>query len=124
MKPKPVVCQTLYSLNIGYAYKRDTQRLLPVKVVKVGRKYFTCSPVNPILAFKRTEFHIDTWGQRTRFTPDEHLYASEQEYMDEKEQQELVTWIRNAASYGGQTRKLPLETLRQIKTLMEQPISQ
>ncbi len=45
---KPTVGETLYSLNIGNATRGKVQKLTPVKVLKVGRKYFTtgveCGP--------------------------------------------------------------------------------
>lgn len=42
-KPTPQVGQTLYSLNIGNAARNCEQKLKPVIVRKVGRKYFECS---------------------------------------------------------------------------------
>ncbi len=38
------------------------------------------------------EYHIENWRERTEYSPGTRLYASEQEYADEKEM--AVIWIQ------------------------------
>lgn len=114
MKPIPKVGQRLFSLNVGNAARRVPQVLTPVIVTKVGRKYFTVKQDDQY-AFG-TEFWIEGWRQRTEYAPDFALYATEQEWKDEKEVSLLLLRIRNAFDYG-RGRSIPLESLRKIAEL-------
>ena len=112
-KPKPIVGQTLFSINVGNASRNKPATLTPVIVQKVGRKYFTVNhPDYP--PHMGTEHHLDTWRQHTQYCADAYLYASEQEYKDEKDRERIVKEIRRLFEYGGATNRLSLDQLRQI----------
>jgi hypothetical protein len=113
MKPTPTIGQTLYSLNVGNAARRVPQTLTPVIVTKVGRKYFTTGE-----GWQATQYHIGDWREKTDFSPNSHLYASEQEYADEKESDELCRRIGKAFEYGRNAKALPLEALRRIEGII------
>lgn len=114
MKPIPQVGQRLFSLNVGNSARNVPQVLTLAIVTKVGRKYFTVKRDDQY-AFE-TEFWIEDWRQRTEYTPDFVLYATEQAWLAEKEISSLVTSIRQRFDYGG-GRSVPLENLRKIAEL-------
>jgi len=114
---KPVVGQTLYSLNVGNAARRAEQVLTPATVTKVGRKYFTC--VRDGWNFGE-EYHIEDWCEKTEYTASSYLYATEKEWIDEKERNELHKTISEYFSiYGPSKKNMSLKMLRQIKELLE-----
>ena len=108
---KPKVGQTLYSLNTGYRYR--VSELEPVTVTKVGRKYFTIGE-----GWRAQQFYIDTWQQKTDYTSDIALYASPQEWEDEKETSEICSLIYTTFRYGNNPNKISLDKLRKIKDLI------
>lgn len=92
--PPPVVGQTVWSLNVGNAARHREQKLTPTVVRKVGRKYFECSPeTSPNW---RTTFHLDTWREKTDYCVDQNLYASPQDWEDERERYETSRLIGKA----------------------------
>ena len=97
MKPKPKLGQILYSLNVGNATKYGDQKLTRVTVTKVGRKYFTCRPVDRRL---ETQYYLDDWKEKTDFTPDSALYINPQEWRDEKEAKRICRLIRETFRHG------------------------
>lgn len=116
MKTKPTVGQTLYSLNIGNSARHRPAELTPVTVRSVGRKYFACSsdeyPTN------LTQFHCDDWREKTEYGKNQSLYASKQEWLDEKESSRIHDEIVKAFDrWTG--RRFPLSTLRQIHALIQ-----
>lgn len=116
MKPKPKVGQTLYSLNVGNAASRCEQELTPVKVTKVGRKYFYCEPGQWTAADK---FYIDTWEQDAGgYAATACLYENSREYEDEKEAVEICRKIGEYFEYGRNRGKLPLAKLRKIMEII------
>lgn len=115
---RPVVGETLYSLNVGNASRRTPQVLTPVEVVSVGRRYFSCSEPRYLDSEHMwTVFRLDTWQQKTDYTPDEALYESEQEYLDEKEGAEISKVVNDRFKMWNPN--LPIEALRQIKAILD-----
>lgn len=119
-RPKPTVGQTLYSLNVGNAAgKYRPQKLTPVEVISVGRKYFKCRPVGSTYRHEEAEYHLDTWREKTDYTPSSALYETEKEWDDEKERDLLFSKISNEFShYAHKKTSLSIETLRQIAALL------
>ena len=110
---KPEVGETLFSLNIGNAARNREQVLTPVVVAKVGRKYFTVGE-----GFKEAKYRLSDWRQVTDYSPDSCLYESEQEWEDETLSRVLAGAIGEAFKYGRNIRALPLESLRQIYSIV------
>lgn len=113
MKEKPRVGQILYSLNVGNAARFGEQKLRPVEVTKVGRKYFTCGS-----GIWGTQYYIDGWAQKTEYSANTRLYATEAEWEKEKEKNNLSGKMREFFNRDGE-RKLSLEQLRAIDEVIE-----
>ena len=116
-KPKPVVGQTLYSLNIGNAARRHEQKLTPTIVRKVGRKYFSCSPLD----FPNwvTEYALDTWREKTQFCQNSALYADSREWEEEKEKSDILSYLRKTFDWSGHaSHNITLDQLRAIKKIL------
>jgi len=96
MKPKPTLGQQVFSLNIGNNARRVPQVLSPATVSKVGRKYFFVKLDGPYPMER--EYHIENWRERTEYSPWTKLYASEQEYADEKEMAVIWGQLRDVFS--------------------------
>lgn len=119
MKPCPKVGQTLWlrRLKIYHGRHIEDQSLEPVIVRKVGRKYFSCSKEDhPTLLI---EFHLDSWRQKSEYSPDYALYGSAQELADEIEATQLAIDIADAFVYGQNLRGLSLDVLRQIAAIIK-----
>lgn len=116
MKPIPIVGQTLYSLNVNNAARDKEQKLTPVTVTKVGRKYFACRPIDS--TWRETQYSIETWREKTKYSPDSQLYVSPQELEDEKEAANISKEIQKAFEYGYNRRDVSLDALRQIKAII------
>lgn len=119
-RPKPKVGDTLYRLNIGNnASKWSPPVLHPVTVTKVGRKYFTVVKQDQYRT--ESEHHIDDWRQNTSdFMVGYYLYATEQEYLDEKEYAALEAKLKQIGrDYGRCT--LTLDQLRRIDAILSEP---
>lgn len=116
-KPIPKVGQTLYSLNVGNAARRTEQKLTPVIVRKVGRKYFECSPED--WSENKTVYHLDNWQEKTEGVEDSCLYQTEQEWLDEQETVRIYAVIRNKFETYGRAATLSLDKLRRIKEIIE-----
>ena len=118
MKRKPVIGETLFDLNVGNDARRGTPQVLtPVIVARVGRKYFACARKDSAYGLE-TEYHIEDWRQRTDYCANHHLYESNQEWEDQKEEAELNDYIRNAFTHYN-NRVIPLEGLRSIKAILD-----
>ena len=113
MKKKPTVGQILFSLNAGNAARNVPQVLTPVKVTKVGNKYFTTGE-----GYAATQFHIDDWCEKTEYTPDHQLYESEQEYADENEAREICKRIEACFNIGHNVWNVSLDNLRKIDAIL------
>lgn len=120
MRSKPTVGQTLYSLNIGNASRHQPQALTPVIVRKVGRKWFTCSRADDEPPYRATSYSLETWLDDSEgYSHSAQLYATEQEWLDQKEHRQLYEEIRKAFDlWTGRGSELSLATLRQIKALL------
>jgi len=114
MKPKPVLGQTIYSLNVGNVARNMEQKLTPVVVKKVGRKYFTAGEPNG--SWSDHEYHIDTWMERCCGSPTSWLYETEQEWLDKKEKQEAIDFVKDRCNHWV-IRDIPLEKLRAIQSI-------
>lgn len=110
-KRRPVVGETLYDLNIGNAARGRPQTLKPVIVRTVGRKYFSCSPEKyPGIT---TEYHLDTWLEKSDYCRDHQLYEGEWEWLEEIESDAISRKLRDLFSHYGKP-SLTLEQLRSI----------
>ena len=117
MKRKPIVGETLYSLNIGNAVRLREQVLTPVKVLSVGRKYFKCAADG--WEHSPTEYRLENWVQRTEYSADSQLFESERAWIDEKEASDLHKRIVAAFSLYPRRELIPLEKLRAINSILE-----
>ena len=113
-KRKPIVGETLYSLNVGDAARHAKQTLAPKIVKKVGSKYFTVEE-----GFGATQFNLFDWTEKTEYCTSQRLYESEQEWIDEKESAKLAKRIGKAFEYGHNCCDLPLPVLRDIVLLVD-----
>ena len=113
MKRKPTIGETLYSLNVGNAARNTPQVLTPLKVTKVGRRYFTLSE-----GWRDVQFHLSDWVEKSDYTPSHRIYETEQSYKDEKEEREISNRIYRAFEYGSNTHKIPLPKLREIDQML------
>jgi hypothetical protein len=109
---KPIVGETLFSLNVGNSARDCNQVLTPVTVKSVGRKYFT------VIGKYGWEikYHLDTWGEVSDYRADSRLYETEKEWKDEKEATDLHRKIKEHFVYK---KRLSLEQLRAINKIME-----
>lgn len=114
MKNKPFIGQTLFKLNVGNAARHIPQVLTPVKVTKVGSKYFTIGE-----GWEAKQYHLDDWSEKTEYSAESNLYLSEQEYLDEQEEIEICREISRAFDKGKNSKFLPLSRLREIKDIID-----
>lgn len=117
-RPKPIVGQTLYSLNVGNAARHTEQKLTEVKVLKVGHTYFHCG-INPEQARSHTRYRLSDWIQDEGddYSGYSEVYASRQEWEDKRETEVLTSDIKKTFDSWTGT-KLPLAALRQIATII------
>lgn len=84
-------------------------------VTKVGRKYF-------YVAFKYCGqllgFHIDTWRQKSEYTPDFHLYENKQEYLDLVKKKVLLLKIEEKLRYTSNCDDYTLEQVEKIAEIL------
>ena len=89
--------------------------LLPVNVVKVGRKYFSVRRLDGYSIEYR--FYLSDWREENGgYSSDLKLYTSEQAFRDEQEQQALANFLRGFFS-SISSERVPVEKLRAIKVL-------
>ena len=121
MKRKPILGETLYSLEAGNAARGNkSPKLTPVKVVKVGRKFFDCEGSEG--SYTNKTYHLDTWYQKTDYLANSQLFETIQEHMDQKERAELIFNIRWCFNSGSNvTEQISLENLRKISALGKLP---
>jgi hypothetical protein len=119
LRPRPVVGQTLFSLNTGNNARNVEQRLTEVKVLKVGREYFTVG-VDPSENWMHTRHRLGDWKQdeKNGYSDYAELYSTPEEWEEKKEANIHTQTIR--ATFDSWTGiKLPLSTLRQIVALIK-----
>ena len=117
MKRKPVVGEILFSLNVGNSSRHTPQVLKPVKVCKIGRKYF--STHSPDCDWLKTQFRLSDWTEHTEYSGNSRLYETEQEWEDEKEARKLNEKIHLKFRYATSNSNLSIETLRKIVQLIQ-----
>lgn len=119
MKNKIKVGDILYSLNINNAARHYNQKLTPVVVVKVGRKYFFCAPVGKEdCIYLHTPYYLSDWRQKIDYSPNSKLYSSPEEWEEEKESNKVCRFILESFNYGTNSRKLSIDKLREIKKII------
>lgn len=117
MKRKPQIGETLYSLNIGNAFRHGVkQKLTPMVVTAVGRKYFSLKKEGWNIT---TDFHLDTWRQKTEHCEDHKLYESEQDWLNEKEEDQICQFLESSFKYGRNLLKVSLDDLRVVKDILD-----
>lgn len=114
MNNKPEVGQIVYSLNITNAARHKEQVLTPIKVTKIGRKYFTCGE-----RWEATQYHLDTWVEKTEYSASSRVYENSTEWEEEKEATDLLQYLKN--EFGRIPRSsVSLPALRTIKGIVEE----
>jgi hypothetical protein len=116
---KPIVGQTVYSLNIGNAARREEQKLTPVVVKSVGRKYFVCSE-DPTRDWGDTQYHLNSGVEKTDFCANSCIYETELEWEEESEAVDICKTLKNCFEYGRNNNNIPLPTLRKINTILSE----
>lgn len=116
---KPEIGQTLYSLNVGNSARNREQTLTPYVVVKVGRKYFTIRRADDELGRTDTQFHLDSWAQKTEYVSGHSLFLSERDYYQGKEASQLFSEIGEYFKHRSNKDNIPLEALQGIKRIMD-----
>ena len=92
-------------------YNRE-DKLRPVEVVSVGRKYVTVKEYGWELKFSENPNYEHV------LVGDGHLlFLSEQVYKDSIEKRYLESWLRNNVGYGNT--RYSLEQLRKVKEILE-----
>jgi uncharacterized protein (UPF0335 family) len=117
MKPKPTLGQEVFLLNIGNDARHVPQVLKPANVSKVGRKYFSVKMQGPYPMER--EYHVEDWRERTEYSAGTRLYASENEYMAEKETAEICRELRHVFTMYNAT-GLDLPRLRKIIAIVRE----
>ncbi len=106
---KPILGETIYSLNVG-----DRGGLTEAKVVKVGRKYFyvNCNGYE-------TQYRLADWVENSDWAGSK-LYETEQDYLDSKEAYDIVSFIHNhpLIRYGHGAFSITIDDLRAIKAIL------
>ena len=118
-RTKPVVGQTLYSLNVGNAARNCETKLTPVVVTKVGRKYFYTHDESRGDTFGHMTYNVVDWREKTNYSAHSKLYESKQTWLDEREAHKLCRKVHEAFEYGHNRKNLSLETLRAIDKLIK-----
>lgn len=117
MKPQVFVGKKMFSLNVGNAARGAKQVLTPVVVSRVGRKYFTVQ-TDDKWRFE-TEYHLDTWAEKTEYTANSELYETEQDLLDEEESSSICLEIEQCFKYGINNKNIPLDSLRKIHSIIK-----
>jgi len=115
---KPKVGQVLYSLNVGNAARGREQKLTPVVVKSVGRKYFVCGEEG-CPKWMCTTYYLDTWTELSDYSPDSCLYESEKDYEDYKEINRLFNLIKRKYFDTFGPTSLSLEQLQKIEAILQ-----
>ena len=117
-KPKPEVGQTLYSLNINNAARWSEQKLTPVIVKSVGRKYFTCGPPESNSKYLDIKYHLDTWREKSDYVASSELYSCVEDFENEKYAQILYNNI--AKKFKSYTNPFSLGKLKKISEILDE----
>jgi hypothetical protein len=117
-REKPVVGQTLYSLNVGNAARGRPQKLTPVEVVSVGRKYFTVHTIG-MPDWHTVKYSLEDWSEVSIYIPYTRLYVSEKEYEDDKLHDEMSSMIMRAFDRQYTMKTYSLEDLAAICSILK-----
>jgi len=114
MRTKPKIGQILQSLNVGNAarYGRE-QKLTPVTVMKVGRKYFYCKEGG----YCETRYDLKTW-EETGQNIGSVLYLNAEEWEIEKETIKICKFLSSSFKYGRNVKGINYKTLQDIEKLI------
>ena len=106
---RPVIGDTLYSLNVGNSARGCPSVLTELKVIKSGNKYFTCRELNGHGDFT---YEIEDWRQKTDYTPNSKLYATKEDWIYETKINAMYRDIRDFLSLH--VNKLPGEVIENM----------
>ena len=115
---KPEVGQKLYSLNVGNAARSCEQKLTPVIVTKVGRKYFSVKREDDNRGWTEIQFHLDGWHEKSEYMASSSLYLHPQEWEDQKEKFALMDGLKDTFGTFGR-KDIPLPVLRTITGILD-----
>ncbi len=119
MNEKPKIGQTLYSLNIGDAARRVKQALTPVRVIKLGRKYFTTIVIGrEKYGQYETQYHLSDWREKTEYSAHSELYVSEKSWEDKIEMKGICERLGKLFDYGRIPNGLDLESLLKMEEIL------
>lgn len=120
MKRKPIVGETLYSLNVGNACsKYNPAKLTEVIVTKVGRKFFSAKEKD---SPREERFYVEDWKHECGgYSPRACLYEDPKEWEDEIEAGDLCEKIYRAFEYRRNTKNISLPNLRIIVGVLNNP---
>jgi hypothetical protein len=121
-KRKPIVGETLYSLNVGNAARKGVPQVLtPVKVVSVGLKLFRCRPEDNLDSeWCEVAYRLEDWREHSEYSATFVLYQTEQERLDEVESFTLSKKIGEAFEWGRNKANLSIERLRRISSILDE----
>lgn len=116
------VGQTLYLVRKGYEnnlHKEELDRVLEVKVIKVGRRYVTVDTCITTETFDSQEDFKVYYGYGYKRMK-QGLYLCVQDYIDELKREKLLMKVRDFFSCStGQYRLLSLEELENINSIID-----
>ena len=116
------VGQTLYLVRKGYEnnlHKEELDRVLEVKVIKVGRRYVTVDTCITTKTFDSQEDFKVYYGYGYKRMK-QGLYLCVQDYIDELKREKLLMKVRDFFSCStGQYRLLSLEELEIINSIID-----
>lgn len=124
---KPELGQILYSLNIGNAARHREQKLTPVEVVKVGRKYFSCRPLGSNDKWAETQYHLKNWQEKTEYLANSCLYESQKEFEEANEATKIIDWLLGFTRHGLKGKNVTIDDLRKVQKILNKydiPISE
>lgn len=111
------VGQTVYLRLTGNAARGRTgdDLIREAKVVSVGRKYITVSSGY----YGEVKFDLENFREKTNSCIDYELFLTKQDIFDDIEKNELARLIAKKADLYYKLKEYPIETLREIKRLLE-----
>lgn len=117
----PRVGQIVYVLPLGHRTGAGRE-LTPEVVCKVGRKFFYVG--DPGKTWEWTKYRLGTWEEACEYgEPDSRLYASPEEWEDEKEAVALARSIKKLFDGYGRCR-LSLDQLRRMKAIADEVMNE
>jgi hypothetical protein len=115
MKNKPKVDQILFSLNVGNAARRGReQKLTPVIVTQIGRKYFTARPTDGREWYK--QYSIEDWKEKTDISPVSELFETEQDWENEKVRCNIIKKLSKEFDFGSS--RFSFEQLKAVDEIL------